>query len=306
MANISLAMIVRDEEELLPACLESAAHIVDEIVVADTGSTDGTIEVALAHHAHVVHRPWDDDFAAARNAALAHVTGDFVLVLDADERLGPGAGQAIERAIRFRDWHVGLCRLNCASRKDADIAEVLSGAARLDGVPLLPRLLRRTDDLAYRGIIHESLEHWIAAHGFRIRDVDVDLVHLGSCEEMRRERKKAARNFTLLTRRCELEPDNVEPAGYLATELLQRGRFAEARAVIARGWGMLGSQPAYRSPVRLVVAKAWLELQDGDPRAALATISVVSDTRWATSTRLGLLRDQAAEAWQQAYGRGDG
>ncbi len=72
LSLISVCLIVKDEEEMLASCLESVADIADEIVVYDTGSTDGTVEIARAAGARVIEGYWDDSFARARNAALAH------------------------------------------------------------------------------------------------------------------------------------------------------------------------------------------------------------------------------------------
>src|SRR4051812_36264465 len=89
-ARVSLAVIARDEEAMLPDCLASARDAVDEMVVLDTGSRDATRELARRAGARVVEIPWPDDFAAARNAAVLETRGDWVLMLDADERLAPG------------------------------------------------------------------------------------------------------------------------------------------------------------------------------------------------------------------------
>ena len=83
--RISVAMIVRDEEQNLRRCLESVQDLVDEIVVVDTGSVDATVEVATSFGAKVSHFTWVDDFAAARNFALAQAAHPWRLVLDADE-----------------------------------------------------------------------------------------------------------------------------------------------------------------------------------------------------------------------------
>lgn len=83
--KVSACMIVRDEEANLARCLASLAGVVDEIVVADTGSSDATIAIAEAHGAKVIQVEWEDDFAKARNAALAASSGDWVLSVDADE-----------------------------------------------------------------------------------------------------------------------------------------------------------------------------------------------------------------------------
>ena len=80
-------MIVRDEAALLPACLESVADLVDEIHVHDTGSTDGTPELAARFGAVVTRGDWDDDFSAARNAAQRGWSATWVLAVDADHRV---------------------------------------------------------------------------------------------------------------------------------------------------------------------------------------------------------------------------
>ena len=82
---LSLTMIVKDEEASLPTCLASVEGLVDEIVVADTGSSDGTVDVARSFGALVVDAPWEDSFAAARNSALDSASGKWAMFLDADE-----------------------------------------------------------------------------------------------------------------------------------------------------------------------------------------------------------------------------
>lgn len=77
-------MIVKDEAEHLPRCLESCAGLFDEIVVVDTGSTDDTKEIAQSFGAKVFDFEWCDDFAAARNESLRHATGEWMMWLDAD------------------------------------------------------------------------------------------------------------------------------------------------------------------------------------------------------------------------------
>jgi glycosyltransferase involved in cell wall biosynthesis len=97
--RVSLCVIARDEAGTLGRCLESAAAAVDEIVVLDTGSRDATVTVARAYGANVLEAPWTDDFAAARNLALAQASGAWVLVLDADETLTPDAAEALAGTI---------------------------------------------------------------------------------------------------------------------------------------------------------------------------------------------------------------
>jgi tetratricopeptide (TPR) repeat protein len=87
MTKLSLCTIVKNEAKSLPRCLGSVKNVVDEIIVLDTGSTDNTVEIAEQAGAKAYHFPWCDDFAVARNEALKYVTGEWILVLDADEVL---------------------------------------------------------------------------------------------------------------------------------------------------------------------------------------------------------------------------
>ncbi len=88
-ATISLTMIVKNEEANISKCLRSVAGLFDEIVVVDTGSTDRTVEIAREFGGRVFDFVWVDDFAAARNAALARATGDCAFWLDADDVIDP-------------------------------------------------------------------------------------------------------------------------------------------------------------------------------------------------------------------------
>ncbi|WP_152643423.1 glycosyltransferase family 2 protein, partial [Anaeromyxobacter sp. PSR-1] len=207
--KVSLCLIAKDEERMLPGCLESVRGVADEIVLVDTGSTDRTRELARAAGARVLERPWDDDFAAPRNLAAAHATGDWILPLDADERLAPAAGAALRRALRGAAFDVGLVRCHNADAPDAPAAEVLSGARRAGPPALLPRVVRRAPGLRWAGRIHESVLDWAAARGGRIVPLDLDVVHLGYAKEIWDGRGKRARNLALLRRRAEEEPDSV-------------------------------------------------------------------------------------------------
>ncbi|MEB3211385.1 MAG: tetratricopeptide repeat protein [Leptolyngbyaceae bacterium] len=103
MVTLSLCMIVKNEAARLAACLESACSFVDEIVILDTGSTDATVEIAKQFNAVVEFHPWNNDFAEARNIALQFVTSDWVLVLDADERLTSDIAPQLRHVIARED-----------------------------------------------------------------------------------------------------------------------------------------------------------------------------------------------------------
>ncbi len=91
---------MRNEEHNLSHCLESVRGLFDEIVIVNTGSTDQTVEIAKSFGARVFDFPWVDDFAAARNAALARATGDYTFWLDADDVIEPPEREKLERLLR--------------------------------------------------------------------------------------------------------------------------------------------------------------------------------------------------------------
>ncbi len=85
--TLSLCMIVKNEEEFLPTCLESVKDYVDEIIIVDTGSTDSTVEIAKRYNAKIYHHAWENSFSKARNYSLKYATCDWILILDADEEV---------------------------------------------------------------------------------------------------------------------------------------------------------------------------------------------------------------------------
>ncbi len=242
--TLTLCLIARDEEAMLPGCLASVQGVVDQIVVCDTGSTDGTVALARAAGATVVERAWDDDFSAARNAALAAATGDWILVLDADERLAPGAGEALRNALDGAP-DCGLLPLHNASSLEASAQDVVRGVARLGEPVLLPRLLKRTPELRWEGRVHESVAGWIRAGDRRVGPVAAPIVHLGNVPELRTELDKDGRNRRLLARAVQEAPEDSVLRTYYARELARIGdigaleqaatAFASLEAAWARG-----------------------------------------------------------------------
>ena len=87
MISISVCMIVKNEEKVLARCLDSLRPIADEIIIADTGSTDATKEIAARYTDKIYDFTWVDDFAAARNFVFSKATKEYIYSADADEVL---------------------------------------------------------------------------------------------------------------------------------------------------------------------------------------------------------------------------
>jgi glycosyltransferase involved in cell wall biosynthesis len=271
-SRISLSMIARDEAALIGDCIASAKGAVDDVVVVDTGSEDGTPDLARRAGAKVVDFRWQNDFAAARNASLAAATGDWVLVLDADERLAPGAAATIRAAVRASRSPAGLLRLHDAASLSASPADVVSGRARLGEPNELPRLFRRDPDLAYEGVVHEHVGRWLQRHAVTYMSVDADIVHLGAVPELREARGKRGRNVALLRRRWREDPLDFDAAGYLAQELYGADAFDEAWDVVEDAWSRR-SEASRFGTYKLCVARALVGLKLRKPDDALAALA---------------------------------
>lgn len=99
MSSLAILILTKNEEENIVSVVRNAKSCTDEVIVIDSGSTDKTIELAKQEGAAVCYRAWDDDFSAQRNFALAQTKADWVLYLDADERLNNQLISAIKNIV---------------------------------------------------------------------------------------------------------------------------------------------------------------------------------------------------------------
>ena len=97
MTKISAIVLTRNEEDFLPGCLQSLRWV-DEIVVVDAGSLDATLTIADAIHAKVIKAPWEG-FPKQRNLGAKHASGDWLLYVDADERVSKELREEINKGI---------------------------------------------------------------------------------------------------------------------------------------------------------------------------------------------------------------
>jgi glycosyltransferase involved in cell wall biosynthesis len=226
---LSAALIVRDEEPVLDECLASIRSVVDEIVVVDTGSADRSLEIAERHGAHVIDHPWQDDFAEARNVALEAAAGDWILYIDADERLANGDRGKVEQLL--------------AGANEVAFRLLL----RPDSIstPYLEyRLWRHDRRIRFAGRIHEKVVPAIhavsAADGRPIGDCDLLLTHVGYEGDQTRKHR---RNLPLLRAQLEEEPDNLFNRHHLARVLRGLGEDDEAEPVLVGAVELARARP---------------------------------------------------------------
>ena len=97
---LTVVILTKNEEKNIVDVIENAKKVSDKVLIVDSGSTDKTVELAEANGAKVVYRVWDNDFAAQRNFALEHVQTEWVLYLDADERINDELAEAIKNVAK--------------------------------------------------------------------------------------------------------------------------------------------------------------------------------------------------------------
>lgn len=219
---LSLAMIVRDEEEMLPGCLASVKDIVDEMIVVDTGSTDNTPAIARSFGAQLIDAEWRDDFSAARNVGLAAARGRWILVMDADERF-VGSKKALQRVLR----KPGVIAFDVAIHNEIDGREDRHSSVRL---------FRRLPGVRFERRLHEQVIPSLmrVRPDGRFEQAPFHLRHLGY-EKSEVERKgKRARNIALATSEAAAHPDDAFSLYNLALEHMAAGDIDEGLAGLRR------------------------------------------------------------------------
>ncbi len=237
---LSLSMIVRNEAERLERCLASVADFVDEMVLLDTGSSDATIAIAAACGAVVHQLPWPGDFAPARNAALEHVRGDWVLVLDADEWLLPEAREPLRQLMAQPD----LLLINLLRQERGAAQSPYSNVSRL---------FRRHPAIRWSRPYHSMVDDSVLAllerePHWRLADCDVPaLAHDGYRPELLASGAKAQRLRQAMEADLAAHPGDPYACAKLGSLEVSEGNHQRGIALLEQG---LAHCPTSRHPER--------------------------------------------------------
>jgi tetratricopeptide (TPR) repeat protein len=207
--NVSAALIVRDESAFIEDCLASLAGQVDEIVVVDTGSVDDTIQKARHFPIRLHKFKWCQDFAAARNYAISQASGDWILYIDADERL-----EVPDPSI----WRESLADKSKAAWR-------LRFHLRVGWTPAFElRLFRNDPRIRFQGVIHERVHDAVnrvcRSDGLEVGRCDVSIHHIGYEGS---QQHKVGRNVPLLRHYLTKDPSRVYCWWHLGQMLLLAG-----------------------------------------------------------------------------------
>src|SRR4051812_1669679 len=231
--TLSLCMIVRDEEAMLPRCLAAIADHVDEIVLVDTGSTDRTMDIAREYGANVIEAEWTGDFAAARNVSFDAATSDWIIYLDADEVLGEGQGARLRDLIK-RTWREAffLVETNHTGTLE-DSMSVQHNALRV---------FRNRPKYRFEGRIHEQIAQNLPTTPERIETTDVRMEHFGYLGVVREEKNKSRRNLELLERQLEEGVESPFLHFNLGSEYGALGENERALEHFSKAWDAVGAE----------------------------------------------------------------
>ena len=243
--RLTVCVIARNEEKFLPKCLSAVRGLAQQIVVVDTGSTDRTVAIAREHGAEVHSFAWTEDFSAARNAALEHARGEWILFIDADEELTPQGRETLLAEMR-------------AANVMAYRFPLIDVGREHEGRSFVPRLFRNAPGLFYVGRVHEQVfssvvvrcEEW----GTTVELGKTELLHYGYSLEVVRGRNKMARNLRLLLRAMEELPNEPNLVMNLGLELVRAGHLARGLEQYYEAFALMSELPPQSVPPELCEA----------------------------------------------------
>lgn len=251
LKELSLCMIVKNEESRLNEALGPLLGICDQVVVVDTGSSDHTVNLATSLGAEVYSFPWTGSFAEARNFALSKATGRWILIFDADMK------------ISLRDSFVIKSFLQKPGIEGCfmPVLNFTGSGQELSYVrDLIFILFRNRAMYRYDGKVHEQVVPSILRTKPKARfEICPALIHhYGYLEAAKKELGKGRRNLNLLA--AEREPSNGFKSYALAVEALQQGRFCDALALLRQSAAGMGIDEARQSDILAKIVECLLQL----------------------------------------------
>ena len=278
--RLSLCMIAKDEANRIGSCFENVRSLVDEWILVDTGSTDGTQGIARSLGGRVFQAPWEDDFSKARNLSLGHAAGDWILVLDADEMIDRKdhrrirnllAGEADAYRLIQRNYQLGSTSVDWVAVTGA--SPLAMGAPGYVPSPLV-RLFRNLEGVRFTGRIHELVEHSLFALGKTIIDTDIPIHHYGHFQGEVRIQAKRELYSRIGAKKVVDHPE--DPRGWceLGVLYMEMGRARMAEGPLRRACSLDCCDPKplfnlgvslYRQGRLIEAAEAYREVLKLDP-----------------------------------------
>jgi tetratricopeptide (TPR) repeat protein len=194
--QVSVCMIVKNEEKMLDRCLNSVRGFANELIVVDTGSTDRTAEIAESRGAKVYHHEWEDDFSKARNYSLGYATKEWIFVLDADEEMVPEDFALLQEVMAQKKYDLVSVNVYNLGPEGTTISSFLPSI----------RMFRRSTGAHYIGTVHNQLKFDENKH--KAVRVNARVKHYGYGLDPESMKRKIERSRALLLKQIEEYPQN--------------------------------------------------------------------------------------------------
>jgi glycosyltransferase involved in cell wall biosynthesis len=217
---LSLCMIVKNEKTNLPACLLSAKNLADEIIIVDTGSSDGTQEIAKSFGVKVIQSDWQGDFSLARNLSLSEAKGRWIIWLDADDRLLEADKNEILKLIKTDpDSEPFAYGLMVKNTQDGGLTGSVFNQIRI---------FPNRSNLRFRAPVHEQILPALEEAGIPVKYTKIKVLHTGYIDA-ETSKTKQIRNRAILEAQIQ-QGQGITPVTYftLANALMDLGQNADA------------------------------------------------------------------------------
>ena len=293
--RLTLCMIARNEAHRLGNCLESVKGLVDEIVVLDTGSSDGTEEVARRYGAKIGHFEWCDDWSAARNVSLPLATGDWILWLDADDLLPAEAHQKIRALMK--------------KGRDKAYYFVLDSRGYEPISCLQLRLFPNLPGVAFTMPVHEQVTPSLSRLNIKCEATDIQVVHTGyTTPEVVREKQE--RYLRIMENWVESHPDDYIVRSHVAMTYYIWGDFDRAiegyERILSDGKCHEDRNLVIETTAHLFLGRCWMrKMEYGKALPHLLKAQTLDDEYATTNLTLGECYTQMGETEKalEALGR---
>ncbi len=288
--NLTVCMIIKNEERFLQGCLESIRDVADQIVVVDTGSTDGSCDIARAYNAEIHHFEWCDDFAAARNASIEHARGEWILWLDADERLTPESLPLLRKSLR-REKKPVVYQIQINNRTLDDAGAYISTAYRL---------FNNRRGIRFTGRIHEQVV--FTGPGGERRKSAVTLEHLGYALDAGTDAAKKERNQKLLEQMVHENPRSAYAHFTLGQHFNLIGRHADALKHLLEALALDQFEREMKASLYNILSETYLKCTLPEEARNMALKSVKLEEEQVGGYYMLFQLARSAEEWEEALG----
>lgn len=280
MATISVCMIVKNEERVLERCLESLKEIADEIIIADTGSTDRTKEIAKRYTDKIYDLEWKDDFAYARNEVAKRASCDYIYTADADEVIERSELEKFKCLKKVIQEDIDIVQMIYVNPDDINMAYNYTKELR-------PKLYKRIRTFRFTDPIHETLVLLPLVY-----DSDIEIKH---CPE----NLHSKRDFLMYRKALERDGKMSDRLyDMYAKELFFSGEekdFYEAEEIFRRRVYAAGTKDIYYVQACCVLAKI-LSLRDNSKELLSFCTGTLSDIGHIPAEMWFILAESAEKA----------